>query len=312
MKKVIDISEWQGHISDSQWNEIKSKVDGVIIRLGYRGYGSGQLKVDYEFISNLNACKRLGIPYGVYFFTQAVNIAEAQNEVAMICQYIDVKAAELGVWCDSETSNNGAGRGDKLTREQRTVANKAFIDCVNARGGNGGLYCNYYWLRDNLNADVFKQYPFWLACYMSKPLYSGDNLYLWQFTSLNGFNLKGFGKSLDCNWQYKGFGSQPAQPVKKSNEELAQEVMNGKWGNGMDRVKKLTAAGYDYAEVQKLVNQIVAERDKKKAITYTVQRGDTLSAIARKYGTTVSKIVKDNGIKNPNLIYPGQKLTINK
>jgi len=312
MKKVIDISEWQGHISDSQWNEIKSKVDGVIIRLGYRGYGSGQLKVDYEFISNLNACKRLGIPYGVYFFTQAVNIAEAQNEVAMICQYIDVKAAELGVWCDSETSNDGKGRGDVLTREQRTIANKAFIDCVNAKGGNGGLYCNFYWLRDNLNADIFKQYPFWLACYGSKPLYSGDNLYLWQFTSLNGFNIKGFGKSLDCNWQYKGFGSQPAQPVKKSVEELAQEVMNGKWGNGMDRVKKLTAAGYDYAKVQKLVNQNVAERDKKKAITYTVQRGDTLSAIARKYGTTVSRIVKDNGIKNPNLIYPGQKLTINK
>lgn len=312
MKKVIDISEWQGHISDSQWNEIKSKVDGVIIRLGYRGYGSGQLKVDYEFISNLNACKRLGIPYGVYFFTQAVNIAEAQNEVAMICKVADIKAAELGVWCDSETSNNGAGRGDKLTREQRTIANKAFIDCVNARGGNGGLYCNYYWLRDNLNADVFKQYPFWLACYMSKPLYSGDNLYLWQFTSLNGFNIKGFGKSLDCNWQYKGFGSQPAQPVKKSNEELAQEVMNGKWGNGMDRVKKLTAAGYDYAEVQKLVNQIVAERDKKKAITYTVKRGDTLSAIARIFGTTVTKIVKDNGIKNPNLIYPGQTIKIYK
>jgi LysM repeat protein len=56
----------------------------------------------------------------------------------------------------------------------------------------------------------------------------------------------------------------------------------------------------------------VAERDKKKAITYTVKRGDTLSAIARIFGTTVTKIVKDNGIKNPNLIYPGQKLTINE
>ena len=192
------------------------------------------------------------------------------------------------------------------------MANKAFIDCVNARGGNGGLYCNFYWLRDNLNADVFKQYPFWLACYMSKPLYSGDNLYLWQFTSLNGFNIKGFGKSLDCNWQYKGFGSQPAQPVKKSVEELAQEVMNGKWGNGMDRKQRLTAAGYDYSAVQKLVNQIVAERDKPKFVTYTVKRGDTLSAIARIFGTTVTKIVKDNGIKNPNLIYPGQTIKIYK
>jgi LysM repeat protein len=88
--------------------------------------------------------------------------------------------------------------------------------------------------------------------------------------------------------------------------------MDGKWGNGTDRKQRLTAAGYDYSAVQKLVNQIVAERDKKKAITYTVQRGDTLSAIARIFGTTVTKIVKDNGIKNPNLIYPGQTIKIYK
>lgn len=309
MKKIIDISQWQGRISSATWDEIKQSVDGVIIRLGYRGYGNGALKLDTEFTNNLNACKLRGIPYGFYFFTQATNAAEAQEEVAMICKVADIKAAELGVWCDSETSNNGAGRGDKLTREQRTIANKAFIDCVNARGGKGGLYCGFYWLRDNLNADVFKQYPFWLACYMSKPLYSGDNLYLWQFTSLNGFNIKGFGKSLDCNWQYKGFGS---QPVKKSNKELAQEVMKGKWGNGTDRKQRLTAAGYDYAAVQKLVNQIVAERDKPKAITYIVKGGDTLSGIAQRYGTTVNNLAADNNIKNINLIYPNQKIIIKK
>ena len=45
--------------------------------------------------------------------------------------------------------------------------------------------------------------------------------------------------------------------------------------------------------------------------TYTVKSGDTLSGIAAKYGTTYQKIAADNGIKNPNLIYPGQVLTIN-
>lgn len=47
-------------------------------------------------------------------------------------------------------------------------------------------------------------------------------------------------------------------------------------------------------------------------VTYTVKSGDTLSGIAAKYGTTYQKIAADNGIKNPNLIYPGQVLTINK
>lgn len=46
------------------------------------------------------------------------------------------------------------------------------------------------------------------------------------------------------------------------------------------------------------------------SITYTVQRGNTLSQIARAYGVTVSHIVEMNNIQNPNLIYPGEKLRI--
>lgn len=308
MNKVIDVSEWQGRISDSTWSEIKKKVNGVIIRLGYRGYGNGALKLDSEFTHNLAACKRLGIPYGFFFFTQAVNAAEAQTEVNMIAQYADIKAAELGVWCDSEMSNNGQGRGDVLSKAERTVANKAFIDAVNARGGHGGLYCGFYWLRDNLIASEFSKYPYWCACYLSNCLYSGNNLYLWQFTSLNGFGITGFGKSLDCSWQYKGFGT-PSAP-KKSVDELAHEVLDGKWGNGKDRVDRLTAAGYDYNTVQKRVNELIAERDKPKYKTYVVRRGDTLSGIARRYNTTVQKLTADNSIKNPNLIYPGQVIKI--
>lgn len=44
--------------------------------------------------------------------------------------------------------------------------------------------------------------------------------------------------------------------------------------------------------------------------TYTVKKGDTLSAIAKKYGTTYQQLAKDNGISNPNLIYVGQKINI--
>lgn len=46
------------------------------------------------------------------------------------------------------------------------------------------------------------------------------------------------------------------------------------------------------------------------SVTYTVQRGNTLSQIAREYGVTVSHIVEMNDIQNPNLIYPGEKLRI--
>ena len=96
--------------------------------------------------------------------------------------------------------------------------------------------------------------------------------------------------------------------VKKSVSTLAKEVISGKWGVGETRKKKLTAAGYNYNAVQTEVNKQLASA--KKTVTYTVKKGDTLAKIASKYKTTVAKLVKDNGIKNPNLIKVGQKIKI--
>ena len=54
-------------------------------------------------------------------------------------------------------------------------------------------------------------------------------------------------------------GSAPAQaaPAKKSIDEIAKEVIRGQWGNGQERVDRLTAAGYSYSEVQARVNQLL-------------------------------------------------------
>ncbi len=46
-------------------------------------------------------------------------------------------------------------------------------------------------------------------------------------------------------------------PAKKSNEEIAREVIAGKWGNGADRKKRLTDAGYNYSAIQKIVNKLI-------------------------------------------------------
>ena len=99
-----------------------------------------------------------------------------------------------------------------------------------------------------------------------------------------------------------------ATPAKKSNEEIAQEVLAGKWGNGAERKKRLADAGYDYNAVQAIVNS--GKKSTASYSTYVVKRGDTLSGIAARYGTTVRKIALDNGIANPNKIYLGQRLKI--
>lgn len=61
-----------------------------------------------------------------------------------------------------------------------------------------------------------------------------------------------------CKAGYAVFDSSGKQvyPAKKSVDEIAREVIQGKWGNGAERKKKLTAAGYDYYAVQKRVNEL--------------------------------------------------------
>ena len=103
----------------------------------------------------------------------------------------------------------------------------------------------------------------------------------------------------------------PEPAPKKTVDELAKEVIDGKWGNGTDRKNRLTAAGYDYSAVQAKVNELL-KKPASAAVWYTVKSGDTLSAIARKYGTSVVAIQKLNPtlIKNVNLIITGWKIRV--
>jgi len=98
-------------------------------------------------------------------------------------------------------------------------------------------------------------------------------------------------------------------PATKTVEELAKEVIDGKWGNGDDRKNRLTAAGYDYSAVQAKVNELLKATETKQY--YTVKKGDTLSAIAKKYGLSLTQIIKLNPqITNPNLIYVGNQVRV--
>lgn len=138
---------------------------------------------------------------------------------------------------------------------------------------------------------------------------------MWQYTSKG--RLQGYDSNLDLNYfygdttawdKYAGgspSSSKPSNPVEiKSTDELAKEVIAGKYGNGDARRQAL---GSRYDEVQARVNEILGVN---QAVYYTVVSGDNLTKIANKYGTTVNQLVSWNNIANPNLIYPGQKLRV--
>ena len=124
---------------------------------------------------------------------------------------------------------------------------------------------------------------------------------------VNGKYIRGYGVP-----KYNT-GSVTPDPVApgKTVDELAKEVLDGKWGNGTDRKNRLTAARYDYSAVQAKVNALVKAKS-ESAVFYTVKSGDTLSSIAQKYDTSVSAIQKLNPtlIKNVNLILTGWKIRV--
>lgn len=108
-------------------------------------------------------------------------------------------------------------------------------------------------------------------------------------------------------------GNAPKPTPKKINEELANEVINGNWGNGDERKRRLTEAGYDYSAIQSIVNQKLGSKPAKQTVYHIVVRGDTLWGIAKRYygnGNRYPEIAKANNIANPDIIHVGQKLLI--
>lgn len=311
--RVIDISQFNGAVDFSKLRDI----DGVIIRCGYRGYGkSAKLVEDKKLGENLNGAFEAGLKMGVYFVTQAIDEKEARTEAHFVLDLIKPIPLDLGIYIDSENCNNGKGRADygKLTKAQRTAIINAFCETIEVYGYMAGVYASQSWFTSCFNIYDLKNYRKWVAKYSDyAPSIEWDG---WQFTS-NGL-LEGIGGHVDISTFKEEQttdettenasleGQTISKTTRKTNEEIANEVINGLWGNGYDRKKNLEAAGYDYTEIQRLVNELV----KPKAEYYTVKRGDTLSGIAKKYNTTVAYLQNVNGIKNPNKIYIGQKIKV--
>lgn len=99
-------------------------------------------------------------------------------------------------------------------------------------------------------------------------------------------------------------------PTKKSNEEIANEAIAGKWGNGQDRKNKLIDAGYDYRVVQDIVNKKLGCGGSRGQTYYKIQPGDTLYGISNKYGTSIDQLCEWNGIANRNVIYAGKTIRV--
>lgn len=303
--KIIDLSE---HNGNTDFKKIAKDCDGAIFRLGYRGYTQGTLKDDKKFSNYVKAAKNVGLPFGVYYVTQAITETEAKEEAQYTLKKIKGLKLDLPIYIDTEDGNKGAGRADngKLSREKRTEIMLAFCDEIEKAGYRAGIYSSVSWFNDNLVlSDIPSTISLWVAKYSRvAPSMSYDG---WQYTEKG--KIAGVSGYVDIS-DFKINISTDAALKTLKNEEIAEEVIAGLWGSGEERKKKLKAAGYDYNKIQAIVNAKIQAKANAAKVYYIVKAGDTLSGIAARFNTTAGDLVKLNNIKNPNVIYKGQKLRI--
>lgn len=202
----IDVSLYQGTID---WSKVKKdNIDFVMVRAGYRGYGSnGTLVEDSMFSKNILGASTNGIDIGIYFYTQAITVEEAKEEAKFVLNLIKKYGIKITypIAVDTELSTakpEGTGRADNLSKDERTKIVKAFCDTIKDSGYIPMIYANKYWLNENLDMSKLTSYDVWLAHYTNQTDYKGSYT-MWQYTDSG--NVQGISGNVDKNYCYKKY-----------------------------------------------------------------------------------------------------------
>lgn len=197
------------------------------------------------------------------------------------------------------------------------------------------LYSNSYTARTIWEGEITK-YPLWIAEYeVSKPRLdvNWNTYYGWQYTDMGVINgINGYvdrNKFTEEIFINGSSGNSETIPNNSGNNvETKYMTIRIKRGDTLSEIAKEYGTSVEYlVKINNIKNpNLIYAGNKLKvpyntsggsggddpieSFIYIVKRGDTLYKIARAYETTVANIVRENGIRNPNLIYPGQQLVI--
>lgn len=249
-------------------NKIANSIDFVILKIGG---GDDGLYRDSKFKEYYKQCEAIGISKGCYFFGQAMTIEEADKEADYILNLLKGYQFDYPIFYDVEAK--------MLSLDKRALTNiiKRVCSKVESEGHWVGIYSSVDHFNDNMYDSELKKYSHWVAswCDTKPKLLNGGETQMWQFGGETNEIRSPFinGVCIDQNYCYTDYPSLIKQKglngytvttkptsnttTKKTNEEVAKEVIKGVWGNGTERKNKLQANGYNYSEVQKIVNAMV-------------------------------------------------------
>lgn len=320
----IDVSQFQGNIN---WNEVKNAgIQFVMIRAGY-----GRGNIDPQFERNASECNRLGIPFGVYWFSYAYNEEMAASEAQYCIDSISKYEVQYPVCFDFEYASieYAQGRGVTVTKELATAMVKAFCGRVESLGYFAMFYSNLDLLNRLFDPSLRQKYALWYAQYASSPAVTG--MAMWQYSSTG--NTSGISGNVDQDTAYydlaavisqaglnhlSGETTTPGSTTPEPNDVITYTVKAGDTLSGIAYrygVSYQELAAYNNIANPNLIYagqtiRIPLGHQRPSAQYYTIKPGDTLSQIALEFGTTVGALQQLNGISNPNLIYAGRTIRV--
>ena len=260
----IDVSEHQKKID---WAKVADAgVEFAIIRVGYRGYGTGKLIDDSNYVRNIKEAKANGIKVGVYIFSQAITPEEGAEEARYLMNRIQGFEIDLPLVLDYEFVATGVGRlyEANLSRQEGTDVCNAFCAEVDKRGYESMVYANPSMLNNKLYRNQMGR--LWLAHYTTRTSYTGDYEY-WQFSS-NGV-ISGISGNVDLNfWFDKGL---PFEDVKQNQwffDGISWAYQNNII-NGLSKTEFAPTQTAQRAQVITMIHRMMGRPTAAGAVPYT-------------------------------------------
>lgn len=197
-RKGIDVSRYQDKID---WEKVAGDdVDYAFIRLGIRGYTEGEILEDETFERNINGALKNDIDVGVYFFTQAMSVEEAEEEAEFVIESIAPYKVTYPVVIDVEAVTSTNARGNDLTSEERTEYCIAFCEKIKEAGYTPMIYGNLKTFMLLLNIEKLEEYDKWFA-YYDETYYFPYDFKIWQYT--NKGKVAGIKGDVDLNISFE-------------------------------------------------------------------------------------------------------------
>lgn len=310
--KGIDVSEWQGDIDFK-------KVKEAGIEIVYIRAGQGFSYEDAKFERNYEQAKKYDLKVGAYHYVTARDEEQARKQAKFFVSLVCHKKIDCKLAMDFESFPN-------LSKSEVNKIGVAFLEEVERLSGKKAIVYSDTYNASSVFEGAITKYPLWVAQYgVEQPQDNGNWSYWEGFQYTDSGRIPGIEGNVDRDQYTKDILLENSteiphtdRPEHNTEDRIKHRVQQGDTLTGLAQKYHTTIRNIAYLNNIQNIDLIYIDdiliisynRINDNTTTYQVKWGDTLTAIAKQYNTTIQHLVDLNNIKNPNLIYAGETLLI--